>query len=73
MRKSEEYTNKYEEWVEEEEDNDTINRNSKTIEHLIENLIERDSIEKNAAADKKLDVQFYSIILPIFFYFFVST
>jgi hypothetical protein len=61
---------KYEEWVEDDEDLETKNRNSKTIESLIESLIERDSID--TSAKEQLDVQFYSIILPIFFFFFVS-
>jgi hypothetical protein len=74
MRERDEPPNTYEEWMEEEEeDSFTKNRNSDTIEDLIDNLIKRDKSTETNTADKELDVQFYSIILPIFFYFFVSS
>lgn len=60
----------YKEWEENEEDENTTSRNSKTTEDMIEYLIERQSI--GSCAEEKLNVQFYSILLPIFFYFFVS-
>lgn len=58
----------YTEWMEEDEDEDQTNRTSLTIENLIATLKERNSTEINP--DQKFEAQFFSIILPIFFYFF---
>jgi hypothetical protein len=67
-----------------EENEETINRNSQTIENLIESLMERDSTSRDSnqksgeargsgvGEETQLSAQFYSIILPIFFFFFVS-
>ena len=58
-------------YVEWNEDEETTSNNSKTIEQLIESIIERNSVETVPQEDE-LSSQFYSIVLPIFFNFFVS-
>ena len=58
-------------YVEWNEDEETTSNNSKTIEQLIETIIERNSVETVPQEDE-LSSQFYSIVLPIFFNFFVS-